>query len=37
VMATVHPSSILRIPDDDDRHQEMKRFVTDLKKITSIK
>jgi DNA polymerase len=37
VMATVHPSSILRIPDNDDRHQEMKRFIADLKKITSIK
>src|SRR5437016_5489071 len=25
VMATVHPSSILRAPDDDARHEEMKR------------
>lgn len=33
VTATVHPSSILRAPDDEARHEEMKRFVADLKKI----
>lgn len=33
VMATVHPSSILRAPDDETRHEEMRRFVEDLKKI----
>jgi uracil-DNA glycosylase family protein len=33
VAATVHPSSILRAPDDDARHQEMTRFIADLKKI----
>jgi uracil-DNA glycosylase len=33
VMATVHPSSILRAPDEDARHAEMERFVADLKKI----
>ena len=33
VMATVHPSSILRAPDDETRHREMRRFVEDLKKI----
>ena len=33
VTATVHPSSILRAPDDDARHEEMKRFVIDLKKV----
>src|SRR5436190_14392839 len=32
VMATVHPSSILRAPDDDTRHAEMARFIEDLKK-----
>ncbi len=32
VMATVHPSSILRAPDDETRHAEMKRFIADLKK-----
>src|SRR5881275_728345 len=31
VTATVHPSSILRAPDDDARREEMKRFVVDLK------
>lgn len=32
-MTTVHPSSILRAPDDDTRHREMARFVADLKKL----
>jgi uracil-DNA glycosylase len=31
VMATVHPSSILRAPDDDKRHAEMARFIDDLR------
>jgi uracil-DNA glycosylase len=35
VMATVHPSSILRAPDDDTRHLEMRRFIDDLKKIAA--
>ena len=30
VMATVHPSSILRAPDDESRKLEMKAFVEDL-------
>jgi DNA polymerase len=33
VTATVHPSSILRAPDDEARREEMTRFVTDLKKV----
>jgi uracil-DNA glycosylase len=33
VMATVHPSSILRAPDEATREQEMKLFIRDLKKI----
>ena len=33
VMATVHPSSILRMPDQDAKREEMKRFIADLKKI----
>jgi len=33
VTATVHPSSILRAPTDDARHEEMRRFTEDLKKI----
>jgi uracil-DNA glycosylase family protein len=31
--ATVHPSSILRAPDDAARHEEMRRFVEDLARI----
>jgi uracil-DNA glycosylase family protein len=33
VMATVHPSSILRAPDQATRATEMERFITDLKKL----
>lgn len=35
-IATVHPSSILRAPDDDARHAEYKRFVADLKNIAKL-
>jgi DNA polymerase len=31
VLATVHPSSILRAPDDESRHREMKQFTNDLR------
>ena len=31
IVATVHPSSILRAPDDDARHAEMARFIEDLR------
>jgi DNA polymerase len=33
VLATVHPSSILRAPDSETRKLEMRRFVADLKPI----
>lgn len=33
VMATVHPSSILRAPDDETRQLEHHRFIADLKKL----
>ncbi len=33
VMATVHPSSVLRAPDDPTRRRERKRFVADLAKL----
>jgi DNA polymerase len=33
VSATVHPSSILRAPDDTSRQEERRRFVRDLKRI----
>jgi DNA polymerase len=32
ILATVHPSSILRAPDDEARHAERAAFVADLKK-----
>jgi uracil-DNA glycosylase len=35
VMATVHPSSILRAPDDASRHEAMAAFVADLKVLAS--
>jgi DNA polymerase len=31
VLATVHPSAILRAPDDESRHEEMRKFIADLK------
>ena len=31
VLATVHPSSILRAPDDEARRREMKQFTDDLR------
>ncbi len=34
--ATVHPSSILRAPDDEARHAEYARFVQDLKNIARV-
>jgi len=36
VLATVHPSSILRAPDDETRHLEKRRFVDDLKKVAYV-
>jgi DNA polymerase len=33
VLATVHPSSILRAPDEKSRHEEMQRFIDDLKPV----
>jgi len=35
VLATVHPSAISRAPDDDARHEEMRKFVEDLKKVAA--
>jgi len=32
----VHPSSILRAPDQESRHREMELFIVDLKKIAKI-
>jgi DNA polymerase len=36
VTATVHPSSLLRAPDDETRRREMKRFVADLKGVARL-
>jgi uracil-DNA glycosylase family protein len=33
VLATVHPSSILRAPDEQSRHEEIRRFIEDLKPV----
>jgi uracil-DNA glycosylase len=33
VTATVHPSSILRAPDEETRHREMEQFVRDLRMV----
>jgi len=37
VMATVHPSSILRAPDEESRHSEKQKFIADLKQIKKLK
>jgi DNA polymerase len=36
VLATVHPSSILRAPDDEERRRQMKAFVDDLAKVARV-
>ena len=36
VMATVHPSSILRAPDEEARASEMKLFVADLRAVAKV-
>ena len=36
ILATVHPSSILRAPDDETRHAEKRRFIDDLKKVAHV-
>jgi uracil-DNA glycosylase len=33
MMATVHPSSLLRAPDDETRRRETVRFIEDLKRV----
>jgi len=34
--STVHPSAILRAPDEEQRHLEYQRFVEDLKKVQAL-
>jgi DNA polymerase len=36
VMATIHPSAILRSPDDATRHSEYARFVSDLRNVVRV-
>jgi DNA polymerase len=36
LMATIHPASILRAPDDETRRLEQRRFVADLKKLARV-
>ncbi len=36
IMATVHPSSILRAPDDETRHEEKRKFIDDLKRVARV-
>jgi uracil-DNA glycosylase len=36
VTATIHPSAILRQRDDESRHEEMNKFVEDLKLVASV-
>jgi uracil-DNA glycosylase len=35
-LATVHPSSLLRAPDEESRHRETERFIADLKKAAEL-
>jgi DNA polymerase len=35
IMATVHPSSILRAPDEASRHEQKQAFIRDLKLVAS--
>jgi uracil-DNA glycosylase len=36
VLATVHPSSVLRAPDDETRRQETERLIADLRKVARV-
>jgi len=36
IMATVHPSSILRVPDEETRHEEKRKFIEDLKRVARV-
>lgn len=36
VIATVHPSSILRAQDDESRHSQMREFIKDLKQVALV-
>jgi len=36
VLATVHPSALLRAPDEETRRREMRRFVDDLRVVAEV-
>jgi DNA polymerase len=36
ILATVHPSSILRAPDDETRRLQKRQFIDDLKKVARV-
>ena len=36
IIATLHPSAILRAPDDETRHEQKRRFIYDLKKVADV-
>jgi DNA polymerase len=36
ILATVHPSSILRAPDNETRHDEKRKLIDDLKKVAHV-
>lgn len=35
-LATVHPSALLRAPDEETRHREIQRFIEDLQRVAVI-
>ena len=35
-LATVHPSALLRAPDEETRHREIQRFIEDLHQVAAI-
>lgn len=36
VMGTIHPSAILRAPDDETRRAETERFIAELRKVAQV-
>ena len=35
-LATVHPSALLRAPDEETRQREIRRFIEDFRQVTAI-
>ena len=36
VLATIHPSAILRAPDEESRGDELRQFISDLRKVARL-